>query len=97
MALTARRNISAQPPGTREARIFGLGDELPNLDAETEERLLALGAAERVQDGEAKDYESLTKKDLEDLAAERGVEVEGSGKDGDVVKQDLVDALSDNE
>lgn len=40
------------------------------------------------------DLESLTKDELAKLAEERGVTVEGTGKDGAVLKADLVKALS---
>lgn len=39
------------------------------------------------------DYESKSVEALEELADERGLEVEGSGQGGNVLKQDLVDAL----
>ncbi len=39
------------------------------------------------------DLEELTKAELENLAEERGITVTGSGKDGNVVKADLVAAL----
>jgi pyruvate/2-oxoglutarate dehydrogenase complex dihydrolipoamide acyltransferase (E2) component len=39
------------------------------------------------------DYSKLQVEDLEQLAEERGLEVEGTGKDGNVVKADLVKAL----
>lgn len=40
------------------------------------------------------DLSSLSKAELEELAASEGIEPEGSGKDGAVLKADLVEALS---
>lgn len=40
------------------------------------------------------DLDGMTVEDLQTLADERGVTVEGTGKDGNVLKADLVQALS---
>jgi pyruvate/2-oxoglutarate dehydrogenase complex dihydrolipoamide acyltransferase (E2) component len=42
----------------------------------------------------AQDLSALTVAELGDLAAERGVEVEGTGKDGNVLKADYLKALA---
>lgn len=44
--------------------------------------------------GDPVDYASLTKAELEEAAAARGLTVEGSGAGGSVLKTDLVDALA---
>lgn len=44
-------------------------------------------------DADGSDYGSQQKEDLQAEADKRGLEVQGSGKDGNVVKADLVSAL----
>lgn len=43
---------------------------------------------------EQADYQAMTVEDLEKLAADRELDIEGSGKDGNVLKADLINALT---
>lgn len=56
----------------------------------------ALEAAE-TRSVENNDYNALDKSELQRLADERDLSVEGSGKDGNVVKKDLVAALLEDD
>jgi pyruvate/2-oxoglutarate dehydrogenase complex dihydrolipoamide acyltransferase (E2) component len=51
-------------------------------------------AATPPAEDKTQDLSALTVAELGDLAAERGVEVEGTGKDGNVLKADYLKALA---
>lgn len=79
---------------------YGNGDVV-ELTQEQAERLARFGKVVKEDDALANEnpvnvevnYDKSSKEDLEKLAAERGLVVEGTGKDGGVVKTDLVEAL----
>lgn len=48
-------------------------------------------------EGDTPDYSILSREDLIEMAEIRGIEVEGTGKDGYITKQDLLDALEGGE
>lgn len=73
-----------------EHRTAGRGETISLTDGEAR-RLKDLGVV--VAAGEGDSYDSKSVAELHDLAAERGLEVVGSGKNGAVVKDDLVAAL----
>lgn len=83
----------------QEAEVDGIrlsqGGEPVELTDDQLKRLRAAGA--KVSEQEAEDYSALSKDDLEKEAASRGLEVEGSGADGNVVKDDLVSALEESD
>ena len=83
----------------QEAEVDGIrleqGGAPVELNDDQLKRLRAAGA--KVSEQESEDYSALSKDDLEKEAAERGLEVEGSGADGNVVKDDLISALEQSD
>ncbi|ULG70874.1 hypothetical protein [Macrococcus brunensis] len=72
---------------TRHAEIELTQEQYENVKADVLPK-----SVEELDNGE-KSVEDLTKAELEALSAERGIEVVGTGKDGAVLKEDLVKAL----
>ncbi len=66
--------------------------ELTDAEYENVKDLVTTDVALKDEKGEVV-VEDLTKTELEALAAEKGIEVEGTGKDGAVLKDDLLKAL----
>jgi hypothetical protein len=83
---------------TSEAEQAGSGASRASVDI-IDDPALRLGDTPRPEGnslGESGDgYESMKKAELEALADERGLEIEGSGANGNVTKDDLVAALED--
>lgn len=72
------------------------GDELPaNVPDDMVQRLDAAGALEPLPgaDVAGSGYESMTVDDLHEMADTRGLTVDGTGANGNVLKSDLVAAL----
>lgn len=74
-----------------EAQVRALADKGPLLNPANPSE--GRGPAVKPAD-EAKSYSEMTVPELEDLATERDLTVTGSGADGRVLKDDLVNALS---
>lgn len=75
-------------------KAYNIGDliELNEQEYNNVKDVVVSVQGEAVQKGDV-DIAELTKVELEALVAEKGIEVVGSGKDGAVLKEDLVNAL----
>lgn len=85
------RDLGGRKRTLQVQRTGRFGDTIA-LSAAEAQRLLDAGAVRPA--GDAKSYEEMYVDELEELAAARQLEVRGSGANGHVLKQDLVDALS---
>lgn len=66
--------------------------ELSDAEYENVKDLVTLDVAIKNDNGSVV-LEDLTKAELEALAKDKGIEVKGTGKDGSVLKDDLLEAL----
>jgi hypothetical protein len=73
---------------TRELALFGQEIELTDREAK---RLIDLEAVKPAK--EPLSYEEMKVPQLKDLVTERGIEVQGSGADGQALKDDYINAL----
>lgn len=99
MAGVMRHTMVVRNPDTMEAVALLKGEKLPDwaTDLVHEDNLESAKAAKASDSGsgstEATDYASKTPEELQALADERKLTVGGTGKNGNVLKGDLVAAL----
>ena len=88
-ARVMRHTMVLRNPDTLQAEALVAGKPVPDWAKD-------MVHEDNLTDGSGSDaggYDSQTKDDLQAEADKRGLEVEGTGKDGNVVKADLVAAL----
>lgn len=87
--------VSTSKPKTAADVVADLVSPTTIADFSDEELLAEVGSRGLLDSDGTVDYDELDKADLEKLADERELEVEGTGSKGAVTKDDLVKALHD--